>query len=163
MWILCCWLSRSTTSKMPASQGAKGTRTVQLVDVPGHPRVRGGFQAHLSTARGVVFVLDSVDFLPHKTEIAECTFCSSGRPHDATKCVPAVDGERWMEVSSSGSAATIHRRWLSLQRLPAECATGRCSSSLCHRPSLSIRCAVMLLWPCQCCPYVCLSTADAWG
>ncbi len=42
------------------------------MDVPGHPRVRGGFQAHLAAARGVVFVLDSVDFLPHKTETAEC-------------------------------------------------------------------------------------------
>jgi signal recognition particle receptor subunit beta len=45
---------------------------VHLVDVPGHPRVRRGFQAHLPSARGVVFVLDSVDFLPHKTETAEC-------------------------------------------------------------------------------------------
>ncbi len=42
------------------------------MDVPGHPRVRRGFQAHLPSARGVVFVLDSVDFLPHKTETAEC-------------------------------------------------------------------------------------------
>lgn len=45
---------------------------MQLVDVPGHPRVRGGFQAHVAAARGIVFVLDSVDFLPHKTETAEC-------------------------------------------------------------------------------------------
>ena len=42
------------------------------MDVPGHPRVRGSFRAHLAAARGVVFVLDSVDFLPHKTETAEC-------------------------------------------------------------------------------------------
>ena len=53
-------------------QGPKATRTVHLVDVPGHPRVRRGFQAHLPSARGVIFVLDSVDFLPHKTETAEC-------------------------------------------------------------------------------------------
>ena len=64
------------------------------MDVPGHPRVRGGFQAHLSAARGVVFVLDSVDFLPRKTETAECVAVPT-RPsplnfHTLAKCGGAL-------------------------------------------------------------------------
>lgn len=46
-------------------------RPVRVVDIPGHPRVRGKFESHLDRARGVVFVVDSVDFMPKKTETAE--------------------------------------------------------------------------------------------
>lgn len=44
---------------------------VHLVDVPGHPRVRRAFERHLRGVRGVIFVADALDFLPHKTETAE--------------------------------------------------------------------------------------------
>ena len=57
-----------------ASQGGKAT-TVQLVDVPGHPRVRQDFERYVAGARGIVFVVDALDFLPHKTETAECALC----------------------------------------------------------------------------------------
>lgn len=53
-----------------AAQGS-GARPVTLVDVPGHPRVRGKLESYLDHARGVVFVVDSVDFMPKKTETAE--------------------------------------------------------------------------------------------
>jgi signal recognition particle receptor subunit beta len=46
-------------------------RPVQLVDVPGHPRVRGQAERYAGRAAGVVFVVDSVDFMPRKTEAAE--------------------------------------------------------------------------------------------
>lgn len=46
-------------------------RPVQLVDVPGHPRVRGAADRYADRAAGVVFVVDSVDFMPRKTEAAE--------------------------------------------------------------------------------------------
>lgn len=51
--------------------GAAATRPVLLVDVPGHPRVRGDAERYADRAAGVVFVLDSVDFMPKKTEAAE--------------------------------------------------------------------------------------------
>ena len=47
------------------------TRLVDIVDVPGHPRVRGRFAEHIDSACGLVLVVDSADFLPHKAEIAE--------------------------------------------------------------------------------------------
>lgn len=43
-----------------------------LVDVPGHPRVRGEWESHLPTSRGIVFLVDGVNFLPIKTAVAEC-------------------------------------------------------------------------------------------
>ena len=39
--------------------------------MPGHPRVRSRFEQYADRACGVVFVVDAVDFLPHKTEVAE--------------------------------------------------------------------------------------------
>lgn len=54
-----------------ASAGASAPRPVQLVDIPGHPRLRGQLERHAERAAGVVFVLDSVDFMPKKTETAE--------------------------------------------------------------------------------------------
>ena len=47
------------------------SKAVKLVDVPGHPRVRGKFRTYLDRARGILFVIDAVDFTPHKTAIAE--------------------------------------------------------------------------------------------
>lgn len=54
-------------------QGAGGAarKPFQLVDIPGHPRVRGQVDRHADRAAGVVFVVDSVDFMPRKTEAAE--------------------------------------------------------------------------------------------
>lgn len=51
-------------------QGGKAA-SVRVVDVPGHPRVRSRFEQYADRACGVVFVMDAVDFLPHKTEVAE--------------------------------------------------------------------------------------------
>jgi signal recognition particle receptor subunit beta len=53
-------------------QALGGTpRPVRLVDVPGHPRVRGTVERYAPQAAGVVFLVDSVDFMPRKTEAAE--------------------------------------------------------------------------------------------
>lgn len=52
-------------------QGSDKATAVHLVDVPGHPRVRRAFERHLPSVRGIVFVVDALDFLPHKTETAE--------------------------------------------------------------------------------------------
>ena len=48
-----------------------GARPITLVDVPGHPRVRGAMERYADRAAGLVFVVDSVDFMPRKTEAAE--------------------------------------------------------------------------------------------
>jgi signal recognition particle receptor subunit beta len=46
-------------------------RPVRVVDIPGHPRLRARFDQAAPSARGVVFVVDAVDFMPRKTETAE--------------------------------------------------------------------------------------------
>lgn len=46
-------------------------RPARLVDIPGHPRLRSTFDVHAPSARGVVFLVDSVDFMPKKAEVAE--------------------------------------------------------------------------------------------
>lgn len=53
-------------------QGTRA-RSVQLVDVPGHPRVRHKFEQYMRTVRGVVFVVDADEssFLSQRTDTAE--------------------------------------------------------------------------------------------
>ena len=53
-------------------QGTKA-RSFQLVDVPGHPRVRHKFEQHMRAVRGVVFVVDAheASFLVQRTDTAE--------------------------------------------------------------------------------------------
>lgn len=59
-----------TCPRVQAADGA-AKKPFQLVDIPGHPRVRGQMDRHADRAAGVVFVVDSVDFMPRKTEAAE--------------------------------------------------------------------------------------------
>lgn len=44
---------------------------VHLVDVPGHSRLRPKVDEFLPRAAGVIFVVDSVDFLPNCRAAAE--------------------------------------------------------------------------------------------
>ena len=41
------------------------------MDIPGHPRVRQKFEDYVDRARGIVFVVDSAEFLSQKTDVAE--------------------------------------------------------------------------------------------
>ncbi len=78
-------------------QGGSGGRLVHLVDVPGHPRVRRAFEryAHAGGVRGVVFVVDALDFVRHTTEAAECAPAEAAVPGRSTTCsvlLPPVCG-----------------------------------------------------------------------
>ena len=45
---------------------------VHIVDIPGHPRLRNHlFDVQAPSARAIVFLVDSVDFMPKKTDVAE--------------------------------------------------------------------------------------------
>ena len=47
-------------------------RPARILDVPGHPRLRSrAFDEHVNAARGIVFLVDAVDFMPKKSEVAE--------------------------------------------------------------------------------------------
>ncbi|KAL3161410.1 hypothetical protein ABBQ32_010300 [Trebouxia sp. C0010 RCD-2024] len=54
-----------------STEQAHKVKPVQVVDVPGHPKVRSRFEGHIDGARGIIFVLDSVDFMGQKTTVAE--------------------------------------------------------------------------------------------
>lgn len=56
------------------SPQSPAARPVNLVDIPGHPRVRDTWLAWEKSAQGIVFLVDAVDFLPHKSAIAECVW-----------------------------------------------------------------------------------------
>lgn len=47
------------------------SKPIQLVDLPGHPTLRRKFDEYIDKARGIIFLVDGVDFLPNKTETAE--------------------------------------------------------------------------------------------
>lgn len=65
-------LPKTLHQHLPHQQASHpGARSVTLVDVPGHPRVRGAMDRYADRAAGLVFVVDSVDFMPRKTEAAE--------------------------------------------------------------------------------------------
>lgn len=51
-------------------QGTKA-KAIQLIDIPGHPRVRHKFEEYTDRTRGIVFVVDAAEFLTQKTLIAE--------------------------------------------------------------------------------------------
>lgn len=65
---------------------------MRVVDVPGHPRVRSRFEQHADRACGVVFLVDAVDFLPHKTQVAEQLF--EARRPGALPSAPSLLGGR---------------------------------------------------------------------
>lgn len=56
---------------MHSGEQAHKVKPVQVVDVPGHPKVRSRFERHIDGARGIIFVVDSVDFMGQKTTVAE--------------------------------------------------------------------------------------------
>lgn len=70
--------------------GGPAKRPLFLVDIPGHPRVRGQVDRHAERAAGVVFVIDSVDFMPRKTEAAEQLYEVLSHPALARRRVPLL-------------------------------------------------------------------------
>lgn len=53
------------------NSNANATSHVRVVDIPGHPRLKGLFDSYVNRARGIVFVIDSVNFKPKNSEAAE--------------------------------------------------------------------------------------------
>lgn len=64
-----------------------GGRSVRIVDIPGHPRVRGAaLAAYAPQASKILFVINSVDFMAQRGDTAECVrrrLCESW-------CIPFV-------------------------------------------------------------------------
>jgi signal recognition particle receptor subunit beta len=116
----------------PRCEQSGRKRSVRVVDVPGHPRVRSRFEQHADRACGVVFLLDAVDFLPHKTEVAEQLFearrprappstppASSARcPADAQQANAGAAPARPAAASGGGLAQVLTHPAVHRRRLP---------------------------------------------
>ena len=56
---------------LQGSAGKGAGKVVDLVDVPGHPKVRGKAVQFYSRATKIMFLVDAVDFMAQKTDVAE--------------------------------------------------------------------------------------------
>ena len=54
---------------LPSSE--KQPRTVRLLDIPGHPRIRDQFRDHVVEAKAVVFVVDASTIARNGAAVAE--------------------------------------------------------------------------------------------
>jgi signal recognition particle receptor subunit beta len=63
----------AATLRVAAAPGGR-SREIRLVDLPGHPRLRGRLDAFAPAARALVFVVDGRDgvFIPGCRATAEC-------------------------------------------------------------------------------------------
>lgn len=78
---------------LPSSNTTTTTQgpLIRVIDIPGHPRIRGRyFDQHISPAAGIVFVIDSVDFMPRKTEAAEQLYEILTHPVVSKKRLPIL-------------------------------------------------------------------------
>ena len=77
------------------SQGSAG-KVVDLVDVPGHPKVRGKAVQFYNRAMKIMFLVDAVDFMAQKTDVAEqlyeVHFPASIRAYQALKSLLHLPG-----------------------------------------------------------------------
>ena len=64
-------------SAMQPREQDRRDKPLRIVDVPGHPRIsKGIFASHTDRAKGVVFVVDSVDFMMQKDQVGTAASCA---------------------------------------------------------------------------------------
>ena len=63
-------------------------KQTHLVDLPGHPRLRGMLDKHAQDARAVVFVVDAVDFTAQRRAVASISSPWSPTPSSSVDDSP---------------------------------------------------------------------------
>jgi signal recognition particle receptor subunit beta len=64
---------------------------VRVVDVPGHSRLfSSSFSQHVDRARGIVFLVDSVDFMSQKEQVAQQLYQVLAHPVVCRRRVPVL-------------------------------------------------------------------------
>eukprot|EP00873_Tetraselmis_striata_P008116 jgi/Tetstr1/428380/TSEL_018414.t1 len=66
------------------------TKPMRLVDLPGHPRLRRRLDGFVAGVKGVVFMVDSADFMPHIRDCAEYMYEVLSHPALARARVPLL-------------------------------------------------------------------------
>ena len=62
---------QTNTSFVTLPSSEKKPRTLHLLDIPGHPRIRDQFKEHLPEAKGIVFVVDASTIARNGAAVAE--------------------------------------------------------------------------------------------
>eukprot|EP00951_Prasinocladus_malaysianus_P007038 scaffold50307_cov56-Prasinocladus_malaysianus.AAC.1 len=70
-------------------QGMK-SKPVHVVDLPGHPRLRHKVDSSVNGARGVIFLVDSADFMPSVRDTAEYLYDVLSHPALSRGRVPVL-------------------------------------------------------------------------
>lgn len=72
--------------------GKKGIvrKAVNVVDLPGHPRLRAKLDHYVAGARGVIFVVDAVEFTAQRRAVAEQLFDVLSHPTLQRRRVPVL-------------------------------------------------------------------------
>ena len=74
--------------KLPSDKPS--ARPIHIIDIPGHPRLKTVFDVHAPSARGIIFLVDSVDFMPKKAEVAEQLYDVITHPVIAGRRLPVL-------------------------------------------------------------------------
>lgn len=75
-------------------------KTLRVIDVPGHPRIRDQFQEHLPDAKAIVFVVDASTVSRNGAAVAEYV------AHHAIHAYRSVNDELPLQTSSPYTART---------------------------------------------------------
>lgn len=60
---------------LPSTTSQK--KALEVVDVPGHPRLRGSFKTYVPEAKAIVFVVDASTVTRRGAQVAECVMISA--------------------------------------------------------------------------------------
>eukprot|EP00887_Chlorella_sp_A99_P002206 scaffold21.g2206.t1 len=95
-----------------AAEKGGAARPLTLIDIPGHPRLRGKFDSYVDRARGIVFLVDSVDFMPKKAAVAEQLCDALCHPSVARRRLPVLLACNKQDMGSHAHTVDFVRKQL---------------------------------------------------
>jgi len=85
-----CTSMKENDDTFPLHGEPPGGAPVHVVDLPGHPRLRMLLDHFLPIAKGIIFVVDAVDFMPQASVIAEHMYDIFAHPGLGRRRVPVM-------------------------------------------------------------------------
>jgi signal recognition particle receptor subunit beta len=104
-------LANTATAKLGSGRG----RVVTLLDVPGHASHRPRLETALADAKAVVFVVDSADVSPHRTDAADCLYDILSNGFFAKRRLPLLVACNKSDLDMDAHSADFVRRTLERQ------------------------------------------------
>lgn len=103
---------RTVTSMEPNDASVTiGKKTVTLTDVPGYDRLRNKFfDDFKSSARAIVFVLDSLSFVTNNRNVADCLYTVLSDPVVVRKRIPLLIACNKQDEAKAKSAKVLQKQ-----------------------------------------------------